>query len=251
MNLKTKLFLVVVLLLNIPLFAQDTFTLSGTVRSAADDTALPGVSVLIVNTTDGVITDFDGNFEIDVKIGDQLQVSYLGYVSQTVDIQSQSPLEIAMVEDMNQLDEVVVIGYGTQKKSSVTGAVAQIDGDNIASVQATRVDQALTGKLAGVLVQNQDGAPGADPKIQIRAASSISSDVSPLIVVDGYPISGSLATVNPNDIESLEVLKDAASAAIFGSRGANGVILVTTKKGRTGKASFTYDGYISSSSNYF
>jgi TonB-linked SusC/RagA family outer membrane protein len=251
MNLKTKLFLAVVLLLNIPLFAQDTFTLSGTVRSAADNTVLPGVSVLIVNTTDGVTTDFDGNFEIDVKVGDQLKISYLGYVSQTVDIQSQSPLEIAMVEDMNQLDEVVVIGYGTQKKSSVTGAVAQIDGDNIASVQATRVDQALTGKLAGVLVQNQDGAPGADPKIQIRAASSISSDVSPLIVVDGYPISGSLATVNPNDIESLEVLKDAASAAIFGSRGANGVILVTTKKGRTGKASFTYDGYISSSSNYF
>ena len=155
-----------------------------------------------------------------------------------------------MVEDLNQLDEVVVIGYGTQKKSSVTGAVAKVGGEEIAAMQATRVDEALSGKLAGVLIQNQDGAPGADPKIQIRAASSISGDVGPLIVVDGFPISGSLATVNSNDIESLEVLKDAASAAIYGSRGANGVILVTTKKGRSGKASFTYDGYISSSSRY-
>lgn len=250
MNLKTKLILVVVILLNIPLFAQDTFTVSGTVRSDADGMELPGVSVLVVNTSTGVTTDFDGNFELDVKSGDQLQVSYLGYVSQTIDIESQTTLDIRMIEDLNQLDEVVVIGYGTQKKSSVTGAVAKVGGDDITAVQATRVDEALAGKLAGVLVQNQNGAPGADPKIQIRAASSISSDVSPLIVVDGYPISGSLATVNPNDIESLEVLKDAASAAIFGSRGANGVILVTTKKGRSGKATFSYDGYISSSSRY-
>ena len=250
MNLKTKLILVVVILLNIPLFAQDTYTLTGTIKSDADGLALPGVSVLVVSTSNGVSTDFDGNFEIDVKSGDQLEISYLGYVSQTIDIESQATLDISMIEDLNQLDEVIVIGYGTQKKSSVTGAVAKVGGEEITSVQATRVDEALAGKLAGVLVQNQNGAPGADPKIQIRAASSISNDVSPLIVVDGYPISGSLATVNPNDIESLEVLKDAASAAIFGSRGANGVILVTTKKGRTGKATFSYDGYMSSSSRY-
>ena len=132
----------------------------------------------------------------------------------------------------------------------MTGAVAKVQGGEIAAIQAQRVDEALGGKLSGVLIQNQDGAPGADPKIQIRAASSINGNSDPLIVVDGYPISGSLATVNPNDIESLEVLKDAASAAIYGSRGANGVILVTTKKGRSGKASFSYNTYFSTSSRY-
>ncbi len=250
MNFKSKLILIVVLLLNIPLIAQNTFPVTGTVTAETDGTPIPGVSVLIVDTDSGVSTDFDGNFEIDVKTGDQLKISYLGYVSQTITIENQSTLTIVMVEDLNQLDEVVVIGYGTLKKSSVTGAVAKVGGEEIAAMQATRVDEALSGKLAGVLIQNQDGAPGADPKIQIRAASSISGDVGPLIVVDGFPISGSLATVNSNDIESLEVLKDAASAAIYGSRGANGVILVTTKKGRSGKATFTYDGYISSSSRY-
>ncbi|MEM6317847.1 MAG: SusC/RagA family TonB-linked outer membrane protein [Bacteroidota bacterium] len=148
------------------------------------------------------------------------------------------------------MDEVVVVGYGTRKKSHNTGAIAQIEGGDVAAIQAARVDDALAGKLPGVLIQNQDGAPGADPKIQIRAASSITGDANPLIVVDGYPISGSLATVNPNDIESLEVLKDAASAAIYGSRGANGVILVTTKKGKSGKPTVSYNAYASTSSKY-
>ncbi|MEO1713001.1 MAG: TonB-dependent receptor plug domain-containing protein, partial [Bacteroidota bacterium] len=137
-----------------------------------------------------------------------------------------------------------------RKKSHNTGAIAQVGGKDIAGIQANRVDDALAGKLSGVLIQNQDGAPGADPKIQIRAASSISGDASPLIVVDGYPISGSLATINPNDIASLEVLKDAASAAIYGSRGANGVILVTTKKGQSGKPTISYNAYVSTSSRY-
>ena len=144
----------------------------------------------------------------------------------------------------------MVVGYGTRKKSHNTGAIAQVGGADVAAIQASRVDDALAGKLPGVLIQNQSGEPGADPKIQIRAASSLSGDSNPLIVVDGYPISGSLATVNPNDIESLEVLKDAASAAIYGSRGANGVILVTTKKGKSGKAKFSYNGFTSISNKY-
>ena len=137
----------------------------------------------------------------------------------------------------------MVTGYGTRKKSHLTGAIAKLGGEDVAAIQATRADDALAGKLSGVLIQNQNGEPGADPKIQIRAASSISGDSNPLVVVDGYPISGSLVTVNPSDIESIEILKDAASAAIYGSRGANGVILVTTKKGKSGKASFSYNGY--------
>ncbi len=141
-------------------------------------------------------------------------------------------------------------GYGSQKRSQLTGAVAKIGGGEIAALQVARVDDALAGKLSGVLIQNQDGSPGAAPKIQIRAASSISGASNPLIVVDGYPISGGIETVNQNDIQSLSILKDAASAAIYGSRGANGVILITTKKGKTGKATFSYNAYVSSSTKY-
>ncbi|MDP5062634.1 MAG: TonB-dependent receptor, partial [Maribacter sp.] len=198
----------------------------------------------------GAATDFDGKFQINVKSGDVLKFSFLGYVSKSVTITNQTTLDVVLVEDAAKLDEVVVVGYGTRKKSHLTGAIAQIGGGEVAAIQAARVDDALAGKLPGVLIQNQSGEPGADPKIQIRAASSLSGDSSPLIVVDGYPISGSLATVNPNDIESLEVLKDAASAAIYGSRGANGVILVTTKKGKSGKVSFSYNAYTSTSRKY-
>ncbi|SHG20885.1 SusC/RagA family TonB-linked outer membrane protein [Flagellimonas flava] len=248
MNLKTKLIWVLALLVNIQLLAQD-ITVTGTVTDT-NNVPIAGVNIIVVNTTNGVQTDFDGNYSISVNSGDTLQFSYIGFATQNIGFNGQSAINVTMQEDTSQLDEVVVIGYGTRKKSSLTGAVAKIEGGEIAAIQAQRVDEALGGKLSGVLIQNQDGAPGADPKIQIRAASSINGNSSPLIVVDGYPISGSLATVNPNDIASLEVLKDAASAAIYGSRGANGVILVTTKKGRTGKASFSYNTYVSVSSRY-
>ncbi|SIQ91197.1 SusC/RagA family TonB-linked outer membrane protein [Maribacter ulvicola] len=249
MNFKTKLGLVMMLFLNISLFAQDGYTLTGTVT---DETSMPvpGANVVIQNTTTGTSTDFDGNFSITVSNGDVLEFSSIGYATKAINITGQQTLNVVLAEDASQLEEVVVVGYGTRKKSHLTGAVAKIGGDDVAAVQATRVDDALAGKLPGVLIQNQDGAPGADPKIQIRAASSISGASNPLIVVDGYPISGGIASVNPNDIESLEVLKDAASAAIYGSRGANGVILITTKKGKSGKASFSYNAYTSTSSKY-
>lgn len=249
MKLKTKLIIIAMLFCNIALFAQDSYSLSGTISDGAN-VPIPGVNVLVLNTTRGTSTDFDGLYQIDVTSGDVLQFSYLGFLTQTVTVSNQTALNIIMVEDASQLDEVVVVGYGTQKRSNVTGAVAKIGGDDVAAVQAARVDDALAGKLAGVLIQNQSGEPGAAPKIQIRAASSVSGSSNPLIVVDGYPISGDLSTVNPNDIQSLEVLKDAASAAIYGSRGANGVILVTTKKGKSGKASFSYNAYTSVSSKY-
>ncbi|MCK0145183.1 TonB-dependent receptor [Arenibacter sp. F26102] len=249
MNLKKKLILGALLLMNVALFAQDGYILSGTVTDAAK-VPVPGVNVIIANTTTGTATDFDGNYQITVKNGDVLQFSSLGFVTQSIPITNQQQLNITMQEDASQLDEVVVVGYGTIKKSHLTGAVAKVGGDEVAAVQVARVDDALAGKLSGVRIQNQSGEPGADPKIQIRAASSVSGDSGPLIVVDGYPISGNLATVNPNDIESLEVLKDAASAAIYGSLGANGVILVTTKKGKAGKVNFNYNSYTSTSSKY-
>ena len=250
MNLKTKLTLIMMLFSSIVIIAQENYTLSGTVVSAADQMSIPGANVIVKGTSTGAITDFDGNFSVSVKSGDVLSVSYVGFLTQEVKITNQTTLNVSLKQDENTLDEVLVVGYGTQRKSHVTGSVAKVVGEDLANIQTSRVDDALAGKLAGVLIQNQDGAPGADPKIQIRAASSINGNSSPLIVVDGYPISGSLATINPNDIESLEVLKDAASAAIYGSRGANGVILVTTKKGKTGEPTFSYNAYTSISSRY-
>ena len=249
MNLKTTLILFGMLLFNISLFAQDGYTLSGLVLDV-DQSPLIGVNVLVAGTTKGTATGVDGKFQINVNNGDELQFSYTGYKGETITVSGQNDVTVTMGEDADILDEVVVVGYGTRKVSHNTGAIASVKGADIAAIQANRVDDALAGKLSGVLIQNRDGEPGADPKIQIRAASSISGDSQPLIVVDGYPISGSLATVNPNDVESLEVLKDAASAAIYGSRGANGVILVTTKKGKSGKASLTYNAYVSASNRY-
>jgi len=224
---------------------------SGTLTDT-DGTPLIGVNVLVQGTTTGTISDIDGSYSIPAKAGDVLVFSYVGFSDMEVVVGNDPMVSMSLVmeTDSETLDEIIVIGYGTRKKSHVTGAISQIGGSEVAAIQANRVDDAIAGKLAGVLIQNQDGAPGADPKIQIRAAASISGDSNPLIVVDGYPISGSLATVNPNDIQSLEILKDAASAAIYGSRGANGVVLVTTKKGKSGKPSITYDGYVSTSHRY-
>ena len=227
------------------------FDVSGKVVSNEDGSGLIGATVREKGGTNGVLTNEKGEFSITVANENSVLVfSYIGFETQEVSINGLSQINVTMQQDVSSLDEVVVVGYGTRKKSHNTGAIAQVDGKAVAAVQANRVDDALAGKLAGVLIQNQDGEPGADPKIQIRAASSISGDSNPLIVVDGYPISGSLATVNPNDIESIEVLKDAASAAIYGSRGANGVILVTTKRGKAGQASVGYNAYVSTSSKY-
>ena len=237
----------VMMLFGASLFAQGN--LSGKIVDENND-PLIGATVVVKGTTNGTVTDLDGNFSIDAAEGSTLMISYTGYATQEVAVGASRVLNLTLATDSELLDEVVVVGYGTRKKSHNTGAIAQIDGADVASLQVARVDDALAGKLAGVLIQNQDGAPGVDPKIQIRAASSISGDSNPLIVVDGYPISGSLATVNPNDIESLEVLKDAASAAIYGSRGANGVILVTTKQGKSGKPNLSYNAYTSTSSRY-
>ena len=236
---------------NNPLPISEEFrTITGQVTDADNGETLIGVNILVKGTTRGTVTDFDGNFSIEAEDTDVLVFSYTGYRDVEVTVGNQTLVNLTLSADISQLDEVVVVGYGTRKKSHNTGAIAQVGGDEVAAIQAARVDDALAGKLPGVLIQNQDGAPGADPKIQIRAASSISGDSNPLIVVDGYPISGSLATVNPNDIQSMEVLKDAASAAIYGSRGANGVILVTTKKGKSGKPSISYNAYASTSSKY-
>ena len=230
-------------------FAQGPYEIVGVVTSG-DGGALPGVNVLVTGTPNGTATDFDGNYKITAIAGDVLEFNYIGFATQTIEVTGQKTINVTLAEDATALADVVVVGYGTRKKSHLTGSIAKIGGDDIAAVQATRVDDALAGKLSGVRIQTQSGEPGADPNIQIRAATSVTGDVGPLVVVNGFPISGSIATINPNDIESLEILKDAASAAIYGSRGAAGVILVTTKSGKQGKPSFSYNTYYSTTRKY-
>lgn len=194
---------------------------------------LPGVNILVKGTTIGCITDIDGNYSISVPDleADILVFSYIGFTQKEVACKGQPKINVTLTEDQQQLDEVVVVGYGVQKKSHLTGSISKIKNENLGQLPVSRADQALVGKLAGVQIQNVSAQSGASPKIQIRGIGSISADTNPLIVVDGYPIPGDLSDVDMNDVESIEVLKDAASAAIYGSRGANGIIIVTTRSG--------------------
>lgn len=233
MNLKTKLFLIVLLVFNITLFAQDRTMIKGTVVSASDNSPILGVNVVVLNTSRGTTTDFDGNYEIEVSKGEKLQFSYIGFVSQTITIDDQTTLNISMTEDFAKLEEVVVVGYGARRKSDVTGSVSSVKADELTAFPVLDAEQALQGRAAGVVVQsNNGGEPGAPISISIRGNTSINASSSPLIVVDGF-VGASMPQAG--DIESLQVLKDASATAIYGSRGSNGVILVTTKKGRSGK----------------
>jgi len=239
MNLKNKLILIAILLFNITIFAQNT-TLTGTVVSETDNSPIPGANIIVKNTKRGTTTDFDGKYQIQVAKGDVLQFSYLGYAIKIVTFDDQKTLNISLAEDLAALDEIVVIGYGTQKRSNITGAVSKYSNEKLDEVPVSRLDQALQGKIAGVQIQNVSSEAGADPKINIRGISSINAGASPLIVVDGQPIQDGLASINMSNVASIEVLKDAASAAIYGSRGASGVILITTKSGSSGKTTYNF-----------
>lgn len=245
MNLKNKLSLLVVLLFSVTMFAQDSFLLQGTVVSEADQQPIPGVNVLVVSTTRGASTDFDGNFEIKVSPGEVLQFSYLGFVTKTVIINDQTTLSVSLAEDSAKLDEVVVIGYGTQKKSHLTGAISKVKNEKLDQIAVSRVDDALIGQVSGVNIQATNAEAGGAPTITIRGVGSIAADSGPAVVVDGIVVSSDfLGNLDMNDVESFEVLKDAASAAIYGSEGANGVILITTKSGKSGKTKFSYQTYV-------
>ncbi len=244
MNLKSKLALIVILLLSIPLIAQDRTVLTGTVVSAADSQPIPGVNVIILNTTRGTTTDFDGNYQIEVSESEVIQFSYVGFVSQSVIYSNQSTLNISLVEDLSQLEEVVVIGYGTQKKSHLTGAISKVVNESLDQIAVTRVDDALIGQVSGVNIQSTNAEAGGAPTITIRGVGSITADSGPAVVVDGIVVSSDfLGSLDMNDVESFEVLKDAASAAIYGSEGSNGVIMITTKSGKEGKTQFSYQTY--------
>ena len=205
---------------------------------------LLGVNVLVKGTTIGAVTDIDGNFSFEAPAGCTLVISYIGFESQEVKVKGNAPLNIILKEDSEALDEVVVVGYGVQKKSDVTGALSSVKGDDLTKLSISRTDQALQGQMAGVMVQNSVAAPGESPNIIIRGGNSLKGENAPLVVIDGV-LGGDLSLIDPNDITSIEVLKDASSTSIYGSRGANGVIMVTTKRGQTGKPTVSYSGYVS------
>ena len=205
---------------------------------------LPGVNVIVKGTKKGTSTDFDGNYTISVAAGQTLTFSYVGFKRKEVVVGSSSVYNLKMETDNAQLNEVIVVGYGSQKKSDITGAVGSVAKERLDMVSNTNVAQAIQGSIAGVTVNNNSAsASGGDVTILIRGRNSISANNGPLIVLDGIPYSGSLNDINPVDIAAMEVLKDASASAIYGSRGANGVILVTSKKGKSGKVRFSYDGY--------
>ncbi len=226
------LMVLVVLISQLPLatvaYAQSN-TVTGTVSDAMG--GVPGVNIQLKGGTTGTITDLEGKFSIQVSPQAVLVVSYVGYLTQEVAVNNRKSLQITLVEDTKVLDEVVVVGYGVQKKSHLTGSVSKLNSDNLTDIPVTQVNQVLQGKIAGVNIQNSTSEVGVAPQIRVRGMGSISADSSPLVVIDGYPTPDGLSTLDIADVESIEVLKDASSAAIYGSRAANGVILVTTKQG--------------------
>jgi len=247
---KLSVFLASLLLAGITLVQAQTVRITGTVTSSEDGMPMPGVSVVVKGTTIGVTTDVDGKYDIKVPTSAQvLQFSFVGYEKQELEIAGRSVIDVVMNPESKQIDEVVVVAYGVKTKQSKTGALSVVKNEELTSIPVASVEKSLQGRVSGVQINNPSGAPGASSQIVIRGASSINAGTSPLWVVDGIPVvSGNysyattdgniLASLNPNDIESITILKDAAAASIYGSRAANGVILVTTKSGRKGKANF-------------
>lgn len=234
-------------------YAQER-TITGTITSP-DGEPLPGVNVVVQGTNNGVSADFDGNYSITIVSDISVLVfSYLGFSTQEITVGNQNTINVTLKENTSELDEVVVIGYGTVKKSDLTGSVSSLELEDLNKVPVASINQSLAGRSSGINVTSESGAPGAGVKIRIRGTNSLQGDNNPLYVIDGVPIATSisqggnfsadaLAGINPNDIESLEILKDASAVAIYGSRGANGVVLITTKSGKVGKTKIAIDRY--------
>ncbi|WP_372935586.1 SusC/RagA family TonB-linked outer membrane protein, partial [Mariniphaga sediminis] len=205
-------------------------------------TPLPGVSIIQKGTTNGTVTDADGKYTVEAPQGSTLVFSFIGFTTKEVTVNTEV-INVVLEESVVNLDEVVAIGYGKLKSSQVSSSISKVSSEDITERAVARIDQAIQGKIAGVQVQEVSGSPGASLNVKVRGVGSINYSSNPLYVVDGFPISGDLNSINPGDIESIEVLKDAASAAIYGSRGSNGVILITTKGGTAGKNTIEIDAF--------
>lgn len=227
---------------SLPAMAQSGSTVKGVVTSGTDGFPLIGVNVVQKGTTNGTVTDLDGNYELTVPANAEIEFSYIGFLNQTVRVVSgQSTYNVILKEDSQSLEEVVVVGYGVQKKKLLTGATVQVSGDNLQKLSTTSALSALQSQTPGVNITQSSGQPGEGFKVTIRGLGTVGNS-APLYVIDGVA-GGDINTLNPSDIESIDVLKDAASAAIYGARAANGVILVTTKQGKAGKTTLSYDAY--------
>lgn len=249
---RRKIILMLFFLIAVPLITMaQTIKVTGKVVDEKG-LPLPGVNIVIVGTSEGTITDIDGNYSLSVPSGSDVVYNFIGFVSQTITISDQTVVNITLKEDIAKLDEVVVVGYGQMKRTDLTGSVVSVASDAIEKSVPTSVDQALQGRAAGVQVTQNSGEPGGGSSIRIRGISSLNGSNEPIIVIDGVIIDGNtgssgsnaLASVNPADIVSMDILKDASATAIYGSRAANGVIIITTKQGEKGAARITYDGYM-------
>ena len=226
--------------------AQTGRQITGKVIDAMGE--LPGVSVVIKGTTNGTTTDLNGEFKLDnVKNGDVLQFSFIGYKTENVKVGNQSKFDITMTENTQTLEEVTVVavGYGDVRRRDLTGSIGSANMGDLTKTPVSNITESLGGRIAGVQVSSGDGGPGDNFNIVIRGAGSLTGSTAPLYVIDGFPSESSgLGSINPNDIESIDILKDASATAIYGARGANGVVIVTTKKGGAGKPTITYNGSV-------
>lgn len=242
-NQKGLLTLLLFLMVMPTVWAQD-FSLSGRVTDA-DNQPISGASVQIKGKNASTLTGEGGTFSLTTAVGDVLQVSFVGYTPEEVTLTNQNPVTVLLMAANNDLDEVVVIGYGTARKRDLTGAVGSVKGEDIRQVPVTTAAQALTGKVAGVNVVTQSGAPGGDVNITVRGGTSITGSTKPLYVVDGFVMEDALMKIDINDIENIDILKDASATAIYGARGANGVVLITTKSAKSGRTTVDYNAYLS------
>lgn len=235
-----QLFLFFAFMLPVCTWAQ-SIQLTGTVTDTSGETVI-GASVLEKGTTNGLITDIDGNFSLTVSPNATIVISYVGYTTQEIPLNGRKTLNVVLKEDNEMLDEVVVIGYGTMKKSDMTGAISSVDTEELTKRATTNPAEALQGKIAGVNIMKAGGNAGAGVSVKIRGVKSFGSN-EPLYIIDGFP--GDIDNVNPQDIQSMEVLKDGAAAAIYGSVAANGVIIITTKNGKKGETHIDFNTYLS------
>ena len=247
MGIKKRAFLSILSALLIVLFlpnvAHSQSQISGKVTDASDNFGLPGATVRIKGSDTGTITDMDGNYSIQASNDDVLVISFVGYQTVEIPVGSRSVIDVALEVELSQLEEIVVIGYGTQRKKVATGSISKVEAKDLEGYKVANVQTALDGQVSGVIVNESSGQPGSGKNILIRGVST-NGDNSPLYIVDGLTVSG-IDNINPNDIESIDVLKDAASTAIYGSRAANGVVIITTKKGSEGGGKISYEFFTS------
>ncbi len=237
--MKKAFLALLILMYSFAAFAQG-IQVKGVVTSADDGQPIPGVSVVIKGTTNGTITDVDGNYTISAQGSSTLIFSFVGMKSQEILVNNQSKINVVLATENTNIDEVVVVGYGVQKKSVVTAAISSVTSAQLANETPTRIEDVMKGRVSGVQITQSSGQPNSDSKVRIRGIGTVNSS-DPLYIVDGMPVGGGINYLNPTDIQSIEILKDAASAAIYGARAANGVVLVTTKSGTSGKATVSYD----------